>query len=103
MNKNKTITFDGAFELTEDFRLERAIERFTSDVMRGVYDKYIEVVEDLKKAITDGLVIDFIEAQDAKVSDYCFDKINGEEWEVVEEWLSSEGYETEDGLTYTKA
>lgn len=101
---NKTITLDDAFELTEDFRLERALERFTSDVMEGAYDDYIETVEDLKKAITAGVEMSFIEGSDWKVKDYCFDKINAEEWEVVEEWLSSEGYEMDDdGETYSKA
>jgi len=103
MKENKTITLDDAFELTEDFRSEKALERFTTEVMGGGYDDYIETVEDLKKAITAGVEMSWIEAQDWKVRDYCFDKINGEEWEVVADWISSEGYEMNDDCeTYSK-
>ena len=98
------ITLDDAFELTEEFRSERAVERFLDRVIGGLYDNYIDTVEDLKAAIAKGEEMSFIEASHEKVKDYCFDKINGEEWEVVEEWLSSEGYEmNDDGETYTKA
>jgi len=102
MKENKTITLDDAFELTEDFQVEKALERFTSEVMEGGYDDYIETVEDLKKAITNGVEMSWIEEQAWKVRDYCLDKINGEVWEVVADWLSSEGYEmNDDGETYS--
>ena len=102
--ERKTITLDDAFELTEDFRSNRAVERFLEEVVGGGYDKFIDTVEDLKAAIAKGEGISFIESSHWKVKDYCFDKINGEEWEVVEEWLGSEGYEMNDDCeTYTKA
>ena len=93
------ITLDDAFELTEEFRSERAVERFLDDVSNGVFDKYIKNVDDLKAKIKEGDAWSFLSG-----CDYCLEKINAEEWEVVEEWLGSEGYEmNDDGETYTKA
>ena len=104
MKENKTITLDDAFDLTADFRSERAVERFLDNVKGGYYDTCIDTVEDLKVAIDKGEGMSFIDDSDWKVKDYCFEKINVEEWEVVDEWLVSEGYEVnDDGETYSKA
>ncbi len=99
MKENKTITLDDAFELTEEFRSERAVERFLDSVTAGEFDKYIKNVDDLKAKIAEGDEWSFLSE-----CDYCQEKINVEEWEVVEEWIVSEGYEMNDDCeTYTKA
>ncbi len=99
MKENKTITLDDAFNLTAEFRSERAVERFLDDVTNGIFDKFIKNVDDLKAKIKEGDEWSFLGD-----CDYCLEKINVEEWEVVEEWLGSEGYEmNDDGETYTKA
>ena len=99
MKENKTITLDDAFELTNDFRSERAVERFLESVKEGYFDSVIKNVDELKAKIEEGDEWSFLGS-----CDYCQEKINVEEWEVVEEWLSSEGYEmNDDGETYSKA